>query len=68
MLRILKDLINRLFVIKSKEIKKPKLKLIVENGDKNKEIYCDPKSCGNRHVIFSIFFLVISFTIAETLL
>ena len=39
MLRILKDLINRLFVIKSKEIKKPKLKLIVDNGDKNKEIY-----------------------------
>jgi len=38
-LRILKDLINRLFVIKSKEIKKPKLKLIVDNGDKNKEIY-----------------------------
>ena len=39
MLRILKDLINRLFGIKSKEINKPKLKLIVDNGDKNKEIY-----------------------------
>ena len=39
MLRILKDLINRLFDIKSKEINKPKLKLIVDNGDKNKEIY-----------------------------
>jgi len=38
-LRILKDLINRLFGIKSKEINKPKLKLIVDNGDKNKEIY-----------------------------
>ena len=39
MLRILKDLINRLFGIKNKEINKPKLKLIVDNGDKNKEIY-----------------------------
>ena len=39
MLLILKDLINRLFSIKNKEINKPKLKLIVDNGDKNKEIY-----------------------------